>query len=155
MASVKIQLKSDLVAAMKAHDEVTKSTVRMALAAIGVEEVAGDTARELSEQEEVAVVTREVSKRKDSAEAYSSGGRPELAAKELAEAEILQRYLPARLTEAELDELVAQEVADAEAALGAKPTMKQMGLVVKAINARAQGRADGGTIAAKVRAALA
>jgi uncharacterized protein len=143
MASLKTQLKSDLVTAMKAHDEVTKSTVRMALAAIGVEEVAGDTARELSEQEEVAVVTREVSKRKDSAEAYSSGGRPELAAKELAEAEILQRYLPARLTEAELDELVAQEVAAAEATLAAKPTMKQMGLVIKAVNARAQGRTDG------------
>lgn len=154
MAGLKTQLKADLVTAMKAHDEAAKSTLRMALAAIAVEEVSGSVARALTEAEELAVVTREVSKRRDSAEAYTAGHRPELAAKELAEAAILQAYLPAPLTEAELDDLVAQEVAEAEAALGARPTMKQMGLVIKAVNARAQGRAEGASIAAKVRAAL-
>lgn len=154
MGSVKARLKADLVAAMKAHDEVTKSTVRMALAAIAVEEVAGTAARELSEAEELSVLTREVNKRKDSAQAYAAGNRPELAAKELAEADILRLYLPAPLSEADLDALVAEEVSAAATALGGRPTMKQMGQVIKAVNARANGRADGGTIAAKVRAAL-
>ena len=78
-----------------------------------------------------------------------------MAAKELEEAALLQTYLPARLTDAELDDLVAKALADAEAASGEKPTMRQMGLVIKAVNAEAAGRADGATVAAKVKAALA
>ncbi len=154
MGSMKTRLKADLVTAMKAKDELTKSTLRMALAAIAVEEVAGKVARDLSEAEELVVLTREVNKRKDSAEAYTAGNRPELAEKELAEAEILRGYLPAPLTDVELDGLVAAEVAAVATALGAAPTMKQMGQVIKAVNARAQGRAEGAAIAAKVRAAL-
>lgn len=154
MGSMKTRLKADLVTAMKAKDELTKSTLRMALAAIAVEEVAGKVARDLSEAEELVVLTREVNKRKDSAEAYTAGNRPGLAEKELAEAEILRGYLPAPLTDVELDGLVAAEVAAVATALGAAPTMKQMGQVIKAVNARAQGRAEGAAIAAKVRAAL-
>ncbi len=154
MAELKDRLRADRVAAMKARDELAKNTLGMALAAIQVEEVAGEVARELSDDEVLKVVTREVAKRKDSAEAYAAGNRPELAEKELAEAAVLQAYLPAALTEPELDALVAEEVAAAAAALGAAPTMKQMGLVIKAVNGRAAGRADGATVAAKVRAAL-
>lgn len=154
MAGLKDKLKSDRVAAMKARAELTKSTLGMALSAIQLEEVAGKVARELSDDEVLKVLTREVAKRKDSAEAYASGNRPELAEKELAEAAILQAYLPAALTEDEVDALVAEEVAAAAAALGEKPTMRQMGMIIKAVNARAKGRADGATIAAKVRAAL-
>ncbi|MGA4668665.1 GatB/YqeY domain-containing protein [Propionibacteriaceae bacterium Y1923] len=155
MAELKDRLKADLVTAMKAKDETAKSTLRMAIAAIGVEEVAGDSARALTNDEEVAVVTKEVSKRRDSAQAYTEGGRQELADKEITEAEFLQQYLPAPLTEAELDEIVAEEVAAAEAAAGEKPTMKQMGGIVKAVNARVAGRAQGGAVAAKVKARLA
>ena len=154
MAELKDRLRADRVAAMKARDELAKNTLGMALAAIQVEEVAGEVARELSDDEVLKVVTREVAKRKDSAEAYAAGNRPELAEKELAEAAVLQAYLPAALTEPELDALVAEEMAAAAAALGAAPTMKQMGLVIKAVNGRAAGRADGATVAAKVRAAL-
>ena len=154
MAELKDRLRADRVAAMKARDELAKNTLGMALAAIQVEEVAGEVARELSDDEVLKVVTREVAKRKDSAEAYAAGNRPELAEKELAEAAVLQAYLPAALTEPELDALVAEEVAAAAAALGAAPTMKQMGLIIKAVNGRAAGRADGATVAAKVRAAL-
>lgn len=154
MGELKARLKVDLVVAMKAGDVLTKSTVRMALSALQTEEVAGDRARELSVAEEQAVLNREVAKRRDSAEAYSEGHRPELAEKELAEVEVLQRYLPAVLTEAELDAVVAEEVAAAADQLGAAPTMKQMGLVIKAVNARAAGRAEGAKVAAKVRAAL-
>lgn len=154
MAGMKDRLRADRVVAMKARDELAKSTLGMALSAIQLEEVAGDVARELSDDEVLRILTREVAKRKDSAEAYTSGNRPELASKELAEAAILQAYLPAALTEAELDGLVAEEVAAVAEALGAAPTMKQMGQVIKAVNARANGRADGATVAAKVRAAL-
>ena len=155
MAELKDRLRSDRVAAMKARDQVAKDTLGMALTAIQLEEVSGDAARELTDDEVLKVLTREAARRKDSAEAYTAGNRPELAAKELAEAEILQAYLPAALTEAELDALVSEEVAAAAAALGAQPPMKQMGQIIKAVNARAAGRAEGATVAAKVRAALA
>ena len=127
----------------------------MAIAALKNEKVAGKQARELSDAEEISVLQREVRTRRDSAQAYTDGGRPELASKELAEADLLGAYLPAALSDAELDALVAEEVAAAEASLGEKPKMRQMGQVIKAVAARASGRADGGTIAAKVRAALA
>jgi len=154
MAGLKDRLKADRIVAMKARDEIAKNTLGMALTAIQVEEVAGEVARELSEDEVRTVLTREVAKRKDSAQAYTDGRRPELAEKELAEAAVLQAYLPAALTEDELDALVTEEVAAAAATLGAAPTMKQMGQVIKAVNARAQGRAEGAVVAAKVRAAL-
>ncbi len=155
MSEFSDRLRADLVAAMKAHDELTKSTLRMAVAAIKNEQVAGKEARELSDAEVLGVLNREVAKRRDSAEAYTAGNRPELAEKELAEIEVLQRYLPAALTDAELDAIVTEEVAAAAAQLGSAPTMRQMGLVIKAVNARAAGRAEGATVAAKVKAALA
>lgn len=153
MGALKDQLKADLVTAMKAKDDAAKSNIRMALAALHTEEVAGDTARELSDAEEVAVVTKEVNKRKDSAEAYASGNRPELAAKESSEAEFLARYLPAPLSTEQVQALVDEEVARA-GERGEKPTMKQMGAIIKAVTARAEGRSDGRTISGMVRAAL-
>ena len=155
MGELKDRLQADLVAAMKARDDLTRSTLRMVMTAIQTEQVAGAQARELSDPEVLAVLNREVAKRRDSAEAYTAGKRPELAARELEEVAVLQRYLPAALTEAELDELVAAEVAAAADQRGAQPTMKQMGQVIKAVNARAAGRAEGAKVAAKVRAALA
>ena len=126
----------------------------MTIAAIMNEQVAGKEARVLSEVEVVGVLNREVAKRRDSAEAYTAGHRPELAAKELSEVEVLQRYLPASLTDDELDAIVAEEVSAAAVSLGAAPSMRQMGLVIKAVNARAAGRAEGAKVAAKVKAAL-
>lgn len=154
MAALKDRLQADLVAAIKAHDEATKSALRMALATIGTEEVAGKAARELSEAEELTVLTKEVAKRKDSAEAYAAGGRDDLVAHELEAASIIERYLPAALTDAELDEIVADEVAKAAAATGEAPTMRSMGPLMKAIGARVAGRANGSVVAGKVRAAL-
>ncbi len=151
MATLKETLRADMTAARKSQDRFKTQVLGMALTAIQNEEVAGDAARELSPDEERAVLTREVRKRKESAEAYTAGHRPELAEKELAEVDLLSAYLPAALTEAELDAIVAEEVA----AAGEGVTMRQMGQVIKAVNARAQGRADGRVIAAKVKAALA
>jgi uncharacterized protein YqeY len=155
MGALSDQLQADLVTAMKARDQLTLSTLRMTIAAIKNEQVAGKEARVLNETEVIGVINREVAKRRDSAEAYTAGNRPELAAKELAEVEVLQRYLPTALSDADLDAIVAEEVASAAAGLGESPTMKQMGLVIKAVNARAAGRAEGAKVAAKVRAALA
>lgn len=151
MAALKDTLRSDLTTSMKARDTFRTGVLRMVLAAIQTEEVAGTSARELSGEEELAIVGREVRKRKESAELYTTGNRPELAAKELDEVELLSTYLPAGLSEAELDAIVAEEVA----AAGEGVSMKHMGQVIKAVNARAKGRAEGGVIAAKVKAALA
>ncbi|MGJ6979511.1 GatB/YqeY domain-containing protein [Aestuariimicrobium soli] len=153
MSGLKDQLKADMVAAMKAHDDLTKGTLRMVLAAITTAEVAGDEARELSDDEVQALLTREVRSRKDSAEAYAGGGRPELAAKELDEVGVLQRYLPADLTADELAAIVEEEI-EAASSGGERPTMKQMGQIIRAVNQRAAGRADGGQVAALVRSLL-
>jgi len=151
MAAMKDTLRADLTTSMKARDTFRTGVLRMVLSAIQTEEVAGTSARELSAEEELAIVGREVRKRKESAELYTQGNRPELAAKELEEVELLSTYLPAGLSEAELDAIVAEEVA----AAGEGVSMKQMGQIIKAVNARAKGRAEGGVIAAKVKAALA
>ncbi|MGJ3508058.1 GatB/YqeY domain-containing protein [Enemella sp. A6] len=154
MAELKSRLRADMKEAMKAREAERLGVIRMALAAISTEEVAGSEAKELSEAEELRVITREVRKRKESAEAYTDGGRPELAEKELAEAEILNQYLPQPLTDDELQQLVDQAVAGYAAEHGEAPTMKQMGQLVKAVNEQAAGRAEGKTVAAKVKAAL-
>ena len=148
-------LHQDMVAAMKARDSALVTTLRMAIGALKNEKVAGKEARQLSEADEIAVLQREVRSRRDSAQAYTDGMRPELAAKELAEVDILSRYLPAMLSDAELDAIVAEEVATAAASAGGAPGMRQMGTVMKAVNARVAGRAEGSAVAAKVRAALA
>ncbi|HPZ50539.1 MAG TPA: GatB/YqeY domain-containing protein [Propionibacteriaceae bacterium] len=150
MADLKDTLRADLTTAMKARDSFRTGVLRMVLTAIHTEEVAGDEARELSHDEEESLIGREVRKRKESAEMYDAGNRPELAAKERAEVDLLSTYLPAPLTEAELDHIVAEEVA----ALGEGASMRQMGQVIKAVNARIKGRADGSVVAAKVKSAL-
>lgn len=154
MSELSQRIQADMVAAMKSGDDLTRSTLRMAIAAIKNEEVAGKQARELSDADVITVLNREVAKRRDSAEAYTAGNRAELAAKEVAEIEVLQRYLPAALTEAELDEIVAGALTQVTAELGEAPSMKQMGLVMKLVTPAVAGRADGGAVAAKVRAAL-
>jgi len=153
MAATKTRLKAELAKALRAKDEFTKSTIRMMLAAITVEEVAGKVARELSDGEELAVITKERRKRLDSAATYAEAGRPELAEKENAEAEFMAAYLPTPLTDEELEALVEAEVAKVRAA-GETPTMKHMGALVKAVNAAAAGRAPGAEVAARVKAAI-
>lgn len=150
MAELKDRLRADMISSMKAKQTDTTKVLRAVLAAITTEEVSGDAAHQLSAEQELAVVTKQVRQRRDSAEAYASGGRQDLADTELAEAEILQAYLPTPLTDDELDGLVKAEVAAAGAT-----TMKQMGQIIKAVNAKAAGRADGGRVAAAVKARLA
>lgn len=151
MAALKDQLKKDLVVAMKAHDETTKTTIRMAVAAIMNAEVAGK-AHELSDEEELKILTREVHTREESAETYAAAGREELAAKESAEAELLKKYLPEQLDAAQLQQIVDDVVA--QASTDGKPTMKQMGQLVRAANEQVKGRAEGKAVADLVRKAI-
>ncbi len=150
--SVQTRLKSDLPAAMKARDEVALSTIRMLRAAIMNAEVAGDEAVELTEAEAIAVLQSEAKKRAESAQVYEENDRPESAAKERAELEVIERYLPAAMGDDELAAIVDEEVA-AAAANGAEGG-KAMGMVIKAVRDRAGASADGGRIAALVKAKL-
>jgi uncharacterized protein YqeY len=149
-----MRIKADLTAATRARDDEAKSSLRMALAALQNAEVAGAQAKSLTEADEIAVLTREVRKREDAAQTYADAGRAESAAKESAEALFLSQYLPQPLTDDEVTALVDAEVARVSAELGEKPGMKSMGAIVKAVNAVVAGRADGGKIAALVRARL-
>lgn len=150
MGALKDRLQADLTTAMKAGDEVTKATLRMVLTAIGNEEVAGKQARSLDEEEELKVLAREGKKRREAAEAYHAGGAQERAERELAEEAVIGRYLPAQLSDEELAALVAQAVAETGAG-----GPQAMGQVMKALQPKLGGRAEGGRVAAAVRAALA
>jgi uncharacterized protein YqeY len=154
MAELKARMRADLTAAMKARDSVRTGVLRMALTAVGNEEVAGDTARELSDDEVVRVLTREVRKRREAAEAFQGAGRAEQASAELAEAELLSAYLPKQLDDAELTAIVDKAVAAVAEQTGAQPGQRQMGLVMKAVNAEVAGRAEGARVAALVKARL-
>jgi uncharacterized protein YqeY len=134
VTSLKLQLKNDLTTAMKAGNDIAKSTIRMALSAITNAEVAGDEAVELNDDQVIKVLQSEVKKRQESAEVYEQAGRTEAAIKERAEAEVLAVYLPAALSDEELAGVVQEEVARA-AAQGAQG-MKAMGAVVKAVRER-------------------
>ena len=148
--SLQKRLQADLTAAMKDRDELTRATLRMVLTAVHNEEVAGKAARELSDAEVQKVVAREAKKRREAAEAFRSGGAQERAERELAEGAVLESYLPQQLTDDELAELVRAAVAES-GAQGASA----MGAVMKAVGPKVAGRAEGGRVAAAVRAALA
>ena len=149
MDALETRLHDDLTTAIRARDEVSSATLRMALTAVKNEAVSGTEARELSDADVVVVLGREAKKRRESATAYDEANRPELAARERAELVVLETYLPAQLDDAELAELVAAAVAETGA-----DSPKQMGQVMKVLTPRIGGRADGGWVAAAVRSAL-
>jgi len=150
MAALKDRLRADLTAAMKARDEVTVRTLRMALTSVSKEEVAGKSARELSDDEVLAVLTREAKRRREAADAFAAAGRDEQAAAEVAEGAVLGTYLPAPLTDAELGELVAAAIEETGA-----DSPRGMGQVMKVLTPRVAGRAEGARVAAEVRRRLA
>ncbi len=154
MASLKERLQADLTAAMKNRDRTRVATLRMALTGVTNEEVSGAEARELTDDDVLRVLTREVRKRKEAAEAFTGAGRTEQAQAELAEAEVLSEYLPKQLTDGELETLVAQAIAEVTEQLGGAPGPKQMGQVMKIATGKVAGRAEGGRVAAAVRERL-
>jgi uncharacterized protein len=147
--TLKERLTADMRAALKARDELTTSTLRLALAAVGVAEVAGKAKRELSDDEVLAILAKESKKRNEAAHAFADAGRAEQAAKERAEEQVLARYLPKQLTDDEITELVTRVVQSGDfSGKGA------MGQAMKAVQAEAAGRADGAKLAAEVRRQL-
>jgi hypothetical protein len=153
MPSLVERLQADLADAIKSANELEKSTLRLAIAAVKNAAVAGDEAVTLSDEQVVAVLQAEAKKRAEAAEIYREAGRTEAEAAERAELTVLERYLPARVDEKVLQSLVAAEVAAAAAAGLTGP--KAMGQVVKAVRVKAGSGADGAQIAALVKAALA
>ena len=149
MPELKARLRSDLNRAMKSRDQLRTATLRMTLAAITREEVAGAEARELSDDEVQRVITRETKKRRESAEAFDQAGRTELADRERAEGALLEDYLPKQLDDAELAELVRAAVIEAGAT---EP--RQLGAVMKLVQPRIAGRADGRRVSDEVRRQL-
>ena len=149
MAELKERLRADLNAAMRARDQVRMRTLRMALSSITNEEVAGASARQLSDDEVMKVLTREARKRREAAEAFGAAGRADQAAAERAEGEVLAGYLPAQLSDDELSALVAAAIAETGAS-----GMPGMGQVMKTLTPQIAGRADGARVAAEVRRRL-
>jgi uncharacterized protein YqeY len=150
MAELKDRLRADLTAAMKARDQVRTRTLRMVLTSVTNEEVAGDSARDLSDDEVLRLLAREARRRREAADAFEAAGRADQAAAERAEDQVLAEYLPAQLSDSELAAIVA-EVINETGASG----MSAMGQVMKAVTPRVAGRAEGGRVAAEVRRALA
>jgi uncharacterized protein len=147
---LKERLRTDLNGAMRARDQVRLRTLRMALTSITNEEVSGDSARELSDDEVVKVLTREAKKRREAAEAFEKAGRAGQAAAERAEGDVLAEYLPAQLTDEELTSMVSAAIGETGAA-----GMAGMGKVMKAVTPQVAGRADGARVAAEARRQLA
>jgi uncharacterized protein len=150
MPELKARLRADLNVAMKARDELTTATLRMALTAVSTEEVAGKQSRELSDDEVLRVVSREAKKRREAAEAFDAAGRVELAARERAEGSVLDAYLPVQLSDDELRALVSAAVTEAGAS-----GPQQMGAVMKLVQPNVAGRADGKRVSDEVRRQLA
>ena len=154
MAELKEQLRSDLTEAMKSQDKLRTATLRMLLAAIQTEEVSGKQARELTDDEVLKVLARESRKRSEAAEIYTQNGRGELAAEEHAEARIIDEYLPTPLTDAEVADVADTAIAQVAEQIGERPSVRQMGLVMKAATEIAAGRADGSRLSAAVKERL-
>ena len=147
---LKEKLQADLTDAIRSRNEVVSGTVRMLLAAITNEEVAGKAAKVLTDAEIITVLSREAKKRREAVEAYTQAKRDDLAGKEKAEAAVIANYLPEQLSEDEIKELIQAAIAetDAKGAAG-------MGLVMKVLQPKIAGKADGGVVSGLVKAALA
>lgn len=146
---LKETLRNDLTEAIRSRDDLTSGTIRMVLAAITNEEVSGKSSRELSEPEVITVLSREAKKRREAAEAFEVGNRPEKAALERAEGEVIAKYLPEQLSEETLSQMIAEAIAETGASGPAG-----MGLVMKVLSPKIAGKADGGAVSAAVREAL-
>ena len=151
MGTLKDRLNDDLHTAMKARDELTTATLRMTLAAVRNAEVAGTEARDLSDDEVLAVLTKESKKRREAATAFAEAGRTELSDKESAEAALIAEYLPEQLSAEEIADLVTSAIVQTGAAADG---MRAMGKVMGVLTPQVRGRADGGAVAAEVRRQL-
>jgi uncharacterized protein YqeY len=140
--SITDQVRTDINGAMKARDSERVGALRLVLSELQKAAKEGDG-------DEQAVLRRERRRRLDAAEQFRRGGRPELAEREESEAELIAAYLPAELDDSELEAIVTAAIAETGAT-----SPKDMGAVMKAVMAKAGGRADGKRASARVREAL-
>ncbi len=147
--SLRETLQTDLVAAMKAGDDVKKTTLRAVMTAVKTAETAEGVDGELPDDAIQKLISTEVKQRTEAAEIYTEADEPERAAIEVAEREVLKAYLPEPLSPDELEALVATVIAE-----GGYETRKDMGAAIKDVMARAQGRADGKSVSGIVGKAL-
>jgi len=142
------QVQKDMVEAMKAHEATRLDALRMLKTALMKYKV--DSMKELDESSELQILNMLVKQRRESADMFRKGNRTELADKEEAELKIIESYMPSAPTEAEIDTAIAAAMAEA-----GTPTIKQMGLVMKAAQAKLAGkRVDGKALSDRVRAKL-
>jgi len=154
MSALKQQLKSDVVTHMKSGNKVALATVRNVLGEIETKEKAGKAPVELDELQLTSLLQKEAAKRRETAHIYDEAGESDRAAAELAEAEVIEAYLPQPLSEDEAKAIVEEVIAGLEAADGPL-TMRQMGQAMKPITARIAGRFDGKAVSDMVRKHLA
>ena len=146
--TLKVQIREDMKSAMKAGDKDRLKVVRLILAAINQIEV--DTRTDMDEPGVLAVLNKMVKQRRDSVSQFQDGNRNDLADIELAEIVVLETYLPEKLSNAELDQLVDAAISDTGA-----ESIRDMGKVMGQVKAKAEGRADMAAVGAKVKARLA
>ena len=144
------RIQADMVAAMKAKETVKLASLRAIKAAIMLAKTAEGSTGEVSDQEIVKIIQKLVKQRKESAQQYNEAGRPELAENELAEAAVMEVYLPKQLSEAELEAELTKIIAE----VGAK-TPQEMGKVMGVATKKLAGLADGRAISAAVKKLLA
>ena len=145
--SIKARIQEDMKSAMRAGEKEKLANIRMVMAAIKQREV--DERIELDDAQVLAVIDKMQKQRRESIAQFKAGGRADLVAKEEAELALLGAYMPAQLSEAELDAMIAEAIAATGAA-----SIKDMGKVMAAIKARAAGRADMGAVGARIKARL-
>ena len=145
--ALKTDIQNDMKTAMRAGDKERLGTIRMVLAAIKQREV--DTREDVSDTDVLQLLEKMVKQRRESAEQYRSGKRPELAEREEREIEFIRVYLPEPLSDEDLQALIAEAIATAGAT-----SMKDMGKVMGLVKAEAQGRADMGKVSAAVKERL-
>ena len=146
--TLKERITEDMKSAMRAGEKERLGTIRLALAAIKQREV--DERIALDDAQVLAVLEKMIKQRKEAIAQFQAGGRADLVAKESAEISTLQAYLPARLSDAELDALIAGAIASTGAA-----SAKDMGKVMAVVKSQAHGRADMGVVSARVKEKLA
>ena len=154
--ALEAQINQLIVTAMKARDAERTGTLRLIKAALKNKAI--DKRAALTPAEEQQTLATMIKQRRDSIEQFTKGNRPELAAKEAAEITVIEEFLPKALDEAGLRTLVADTVAKHAAASGQKPTPKEMGLIIKAVQAQLQAdglRAEGRLVSEAVKSALA
>ena len=146
---LKERLQGDLTEAIRSRDELRSGTIRMVLTAITNEEVSGKSARVLVDTEIITVLSREAKKRREAADAFRDAGHADRSERETSEGKIITEYLPEQLSEDDVKNIISDAITETGAAGPAG-----MGLVMKAIQPKVAGKADGGVVSGLVKAAL-